>query len=154
MQTDSISNTATTPADGPPPPTAEELDGKVLLVDALRREHLGEKILSRNPPARGAAVFRTYLKMNGLSQSDMSRAIEMTRAAINRWWKGETRPSLPVAARMETISDGFVRVSDWYTAREIELKAKRGAWIRGKGSPKPAKAAKRAPAKKRKRAST
>jgi len=149
-------------ADGTRPPatttTLPETEAeKTARTDALRAERLGPN-LSRPPPHRGALVFREFLVMNGLSQSDMSRVIKMTRAAINRWWKAETRPALVVAQRMETISDGFVRVSDWYLPTEIEARAKRRRCldemkVRGKGlapaRPRKTAAAKARPAKKK-----
>ena len=121
MQTNVTDCAAPPAALAEPTPT---VDPARAASDALRLERLGPN-LAKDPPGRGALLFREFITMNGLTQSDMAHLIKMTRAAINRWWKGETHPRFPVAIKMEAITDGFVRVSDWYSSEEINAMAQR-----------------------------
>ena len=51
----------------------------------------------------GAVLIRTAAARLGLSQRDVAASIEVSAAAVNRWWHGETAPLREHIAPLEEL---------------------------------------------------
>ena len=70
----------------------------------------------QHPP--GAARLDKWLSSSAHSAAFIARAIGAKPPSLSQWRSGKVRPTRAVAAKLEVLTDGFVRESDWTTADE------------------------------------
>ena len=56
----------------------------------------------------------------GVSQAYVARKLGVTRAAVNNWCRGNNRPNLCKAFRLEELSGGSVPAKLWMEIEDVE----------------------------------
>lgn len=58
----------------------------------------------------------TYLDARNISQREFSRLLEVDPSIVSRLVRGQMRPSLDLAVRIEKLTKGHIRPSYWIAA--------------------------------------
>lgn len=68
-------------------------------------------------PAVGRERLARLLKLEGVSQAELARRLELNRSIITWWLSGKRTPTLEQAVAIEwlteTWAEGPIRVSEW-----------------------------------------
>ncbi|MDG4650087.1 helix-turn-helix transcriptional regulator [Roseibacterium sp. SDUM158017] len=59
------------------------------------------------------AHLASYLKTSNLTQGAFADALGVSQPTVNRWLKGQAKPSWEKAAEIERVTGGMVPVSAW-----------------------------------------
>jgi len=77
--------------------------------------------------------FKTYLTDQKIKHHEFAELIGTTQATVTRYVNGDRRPSVSTALKIEKVTKGKVKVSDWYrdivsvSSRRAERRAESAA---------------------------
>ena len=86
-----------------------------LALGQIRIIPLGtRKVRSRGRPRKNErSPLSRWIDAQSLTRDEAARLLDITRPHIDRLCRGDRRPSLPLALKIERVTDGAVPVDAW-----------------------------------------
>lgn len=65
-------------------------------------------------------MMKSWIKENMVRQADLAQRLNVSRGYLSELVNGNKTPSLEMAVRIECLTGGSVKPSDWFTQKDIE----------------------------------
>lgn len=62
--------------------------------------------------------LKQYLEAHQITHGAFAKLIGVSQPTVNRYVRGERSPSKKTIARINYVTDGFVKVTDWYDSMD------------------------------------
>ena len=63
--------------------------------------------------AGGVERLKLWMRQHNIPQSSLAKKVGISQPTLSRYLKGDLMPTIDVVKKIETVTNGFMRASDW-----------------------------------------